>query len=76
MWKIVTVHRIISKEPMVFHNVAGVRSRDRVLVVRQGSFPDEKLTFVYLEQLDWYEVAPEMDQRNWSYRAWDYKEHP
>jgi len=75
MWKTVTVHRIISKDPMVFHNVAGVRFRDKVLVVRQGSFPEEKLTFITLDQpADWYEVEP-CNTIEWRlsapYRAWD-----
>ena len=55
-WKRVTVS-CVGLDSRVYYRVAGVRAERDFVVIRQGSFPDEKITKVNKKFIIQYEEA-------------------
>lgn len=70
MWKIVEVW-FNDKKSMEYKNVAGVREDDYFLIIRQGSFPYERIIKNLLCEIYAYDICT-IDNQD-EYREWDYE---
>jgi hypothetical protein len=70
MWKIVEVW--VPGASTEYSNIAGVREDGEWLILRQGSFPDERIIKLKLEDITSYDVC--FDSGDTDFRSWDYDE--